>query len=718
MLAIFLNASLLFLVEPMVARLVLPSYGGSPQVWNACLLFFQVLLLAGYGYAHLSVRWMGANRQWWLHLPLLIISIALLAVRGLHAPAGPGEGQEPVISVLLTLTGLIGLPFFAISAGAPLIQRWFATTTDENAKDPYFLYAASNFGSMVALIAYPLIVEPKFGLHDQGQYWTIGLCALAGFIGACGLLLPRASANPEVITASTEVLIAKKKLTWVFLGAVPSSLLLGVTTYLSTNIAPVPLLWVVPLALYLITFTIAFSARSNIKSSSLARILPLGVTPLALILILESSEPLIPLSIVHLAVFFTAALMCHVRLNEDRPHPEHLTEFYFWIALGGVVGGLFNAIVSPLIFNTLAEYPLGLVLACLLRPARTLEGRTFGRLDAIIPVAVGLLVIATIQWARLQGMEPTPLRTMLCIGVPTIVCFLASDRPYRYALCLVALFLTASTMQVASDGSIILSERSFFGVHRVVTTNRGRYVRLVHGNTLHGVQDRQNPRTPLTYYTTSGPIGQVFQELTKDGKKPRVALVGLGVGSLAAYGVPGEQLDYFEIDPIVIKIATNPKYFSFVSGSKAKVSIIQGDARLSLAKVPSKTYHLIALDAFSSDAIPVHLLTEEAIKMDLDKLDDHGILCVHISNRYLDLAPVLANAARDLGMKAFIDEDSATPEEMAWGKRSSIWVALVRDKSDLDKRLQIDFTPTDPDPNLRPWTDDFSNVLSVFKPDK
>ncbi len=747
---IFLSAALLFLVEPMVARMILPVFGGSAQVWNSCLVFFQGILLLGYGYAHLSTKWLGPRHQWRLHLPLMVAAAAFLFFQGFKAPTTAVSTGDPSFPLLGLLASLIGLPFFVVSSGSSILQRWFASTNDKDAHNPYFLYSASNIGSLLALLAYPLLLEPKFGIHVQTRLWQFGLVGLIVAMGACAAALAFAGKGEiEVeVAQATPPPVTKDRLQWTLLAAIPSSLLLGVTTYLSTNIAPIPLLWVVPLSLYLLTFILAFARRPLIPTKWLARIVPLILTPLALAIILESSEPLLPLAIIHLLGFFAAGWMCHSKLNDSKPPADHLTEFYFWIAFGGVLGGIFNALIAPLIFKTLTEYPIGLVAACLVRPTpidaarraelitafreRYLEkgfspeeaeekamkkypSETFNRLDAIYPVVIGLVTLMIIVFVKLEGIVPSPVRTMGCIGLPAIACFLAVDRPIRFGLAIGALFLSTGAMHVATDGIVVASERSFFGVHRVTESDTHRFFRLTHGNTIHGLQDRQNPRTPLTYYYPNGPIGEAFKTFSGEDRKENVALVGLGVGSLAAYGEKGQHMDFFEIDPVVKTIATDPKYFSFVRDSKADVRIIMGDARLSLAEAPDHKYGMIVLDAFSSDAIPVHLLTEEAFKMYLQKLGHHGVICAHISNRYLDLSIVLGAIARDLGLKTVENDDGATDDEKALGKQPSKWVYLAKDTDDFNGLEDLG-SPISVEPTTPAWTDDFSNVLSVFRP--
>jgi hypothetical protein len=748
-LTLFLSSCLLFLIQPMVAKMILPTFGGAPAVWSASLVFFQGALLLGYGYAHLSTSKLGPRRQWLLHLPLMLVALVALPLStqtdffGSVQRMATEPGRNPALLVILALGALVGLPFFVVSAGAPILQRWFASTSDPAAKDPYFLYSASNLGSMLALLAYPFLLEPRLSLTDQSRFWTAGYIALLVAMALCAFALVRAkkaeTTETEEVEEEAPPTTWKQRGLWILLAAVPSSLLLGVTTYVTSNVAPIPLLWVVPLALYLLTFIFAFANRQIVTAKHLGRLLPLLVAPLAIVIVLESSSPLWPLATLHLVVFFVAAWMCHARLHATRPAPARLTEFYFWMSLGGVIGGAFNALLAPLLFNTLAEYPLALVLACILRPPilsrQPKEGSNpslYQRLSSVwnrrsldlgFAVATGLVAAVTVIIARngipalqVYPMGSGPLRTFLTLGLPAILCFLAIDRPLRFGLALGALFLVSNALHTSSDGKIAATERSFFGVHRVVLRQNDRFHNLVHGNTLHGIQDYKNPDRALTYYHRTGPIGQVFREFSGPKAKDHVALVGLGVGSLAAYGEEGRSMTFFEIDPTVLKVASDPRLFTFLSRSKARPEVVLGDARLTLARQPDGRFGIIVLDAFSSDAIPIHLLTKEAIQMYTKKLTPDGILAFHISNRYLDLEPVLAAAAKDFGMIALGQVDGPTSEEEDEGKTQSNWVLMARNRADFGKLVGRATQWSELEPTgIRVWTDDFSNVLSAFK---
>jgi spermidine synthase len=427
-----------------------------------------------------------------------------------------------------------------------------------------------------------------------------------------------------------------------------------------------------------------------------------------MIMILESSEPIGVILTIHGIAFTIAALMCHTRLAETKPPAENLTEFYLWLAIGGAVGGLFNAVVAPTIFSTIAEYPIAIIAACMLRPV--VADRGF-RVDLLVGVSM-LIATATIAIAARQlGMEATPLRTAVVIGIPVVVSFLFSNRAYRFAFSLGAVFLATHLTQVGTDDRILIADRSFFGVHRVLSSEDDRFHLLTHGTTVHGIQDRQNPEKPLAYYTANGPIGEV---LTRYAFRD-VGLVGLGVGSCAAFGKSGQKMTFFEVDPVVIKIAQDPNLFTFLEDSEAKVEIVQGDARLTLERRRDNEFQLLILDAFSSDSIPMHLLTREAFRLYLQKTTPDGIIALHISNRVLDLEPIIAKISESLGLVSLTLESAPNESQHANGMRPSIWMVIVRDRTHASKL--IGWRPSESLPDTPLWTDDYSNILSAYSAD-
>lgn len=762
---LFLGSSLLFLVQPMFAKMVLPLLGGTPAVWNTCMVFFQAALLGGYLYAHLSTKWLGVRKQALLHIVVLLVPLIVLPLAVPEGWSPPSEGN-PIWWLLLLLTVAIGLPFFVVSSSAPLLQKWFSATGHHSAHDPYFLYAASNLGSMLALLAYPVLVEPTLKLGEQSAWWSWGygglvvmtsLCVVALWMakrGAKDELPGSAPVAPKETTIVDGPLTWSRRLKWIALAAVPSSLMLGVTTYITTDIAVVPLLWIIPLALYLLTFILVFARRKIFSHRWMARIFPIAVIILLLVLLSEATRPVTLIVAGHLLAFFLAAMVCHGELARDRPPASHLTEFYLLMSVGGVLGGIFNALLAPALFISIAEYPIALVAACLLSPQYRLMFATSPEVskkdvilriskrlaDYIYPLLLGAAAIGLVLLANYIGgrrILSDPERLALIGGAPALLCFLFSERPIRFGLS-IGVVLFAGTLSTANHGQVFEAYRSFFAVHRVTRNYIWReldqswegFNLLYHGTTLHGRQliDFQTKKPTrsdmaLAYYHRKGPIGQVFEAYQGEGRFQNVGVVGLGGGGLLAYAQEGQRFTCFEIDPVVAKLANRKDIFTFLSdarGRGAEVEIILGDARLTLADIEDHSLDLLVLDAFSSDSIPVHLLTKEALKLYLTKLAEGGVIAFHISNRYLDLDPVMANLAAETGIQCFIQHDVAiSHEEMIMEYRlQSTWAIMARNTRDfapLDiPKMGSPWIAAEPDPSKRVWTDDYSNILSVF----
>jgi len=711
---IFLTASLLFVVQPMFAKMVLPLLGGSPAVWNTCLVFYQAALLAGYLYAHATTSWLGVRRQAALHVGLVLLPLLLLPI-GIPSGWTPPAAASPIPWLLALLAVAVGLPFFVVSTTSPLLQKWFAGTGHPSAGDPYFLYAASNLGSMLGLLGYPVLLEPRLRLAEQSRLWSGGYLLLLVFTLACAVLLWR-SPVPALADPSRERLTglaARRRLRWVLLALVPSSLMLSVTTFISADVEAIPLLWVIPLAIYLLTFVLVFARRPLVPHALVVRVLPIALLALVVVLVKRANQPLLLIMGLHLGVFFVAAMVCHGELARDRPPPAHLTEFYLWLSVGGVLGGVFNALVAPLVFDSVAEYPLTVVLACLLAPGARGGGRGQVVRDVALPVVTGGVTAGLIVGTEWAGPAAAPVGSLLALVVPAMLCFGFSRRPLRFGLGIGAILL-AGTLSTGEQGRVVATRRSFFGVNRVtLDATRGLHL-LIHGSTLHGAQslDPARRREPLGYYDPSGPIGQVFEAL---GDPPSVALVGLGAGALACYARPRDEWDFYEIDPLVESIARDPRYFTYLRDCLPDARVVLGDARLSLARA-GRRYDLIVLDAYSSDAIPVHLLTREALQMYLDRLAPVGVLAFHISNQHLDLEPVLADLARDASLAALIRGDDVTPAERARGKLASRWAVMARRPDDLGSLVtDARWAPPRAPAGGRVWTDDFSSVLGVLR---
>ena len=739
-LTLFVNAALLFAVQPMFSKMVLPLFGGTPSVWNTCMLFFQTALLGGYLYAHVTTRWLDVRKQSLLQLVLFALTFLTLPV-AVAAGWRPTGSTMPVWWLAALLAVSLGAPFFMLATGAPLLQRWFSESGHPSAENPYFLYAASNLGSMVALVSYPIVIEPKLRLEQQSHLWTatyvvlvalIGICALvtrrrirAGVLSATGLVSADATAaDMDALSAmplersrtDADRLTVRRRVRWVLLSFVPSSMLLAVTTYLATDVASIPLLWIVPLALYLLTFVIVFARKLVIIPHSYAVWLqPPFLLMLAGSIALMMQRSVTSLAPAHLLAFFLTALVCHGELAKDRPTVSHLTEFYLWLSVGGVLGGIFNVIVAPQLFNSVLEYPIAIVLAAALRPTLAKRRPIDRELDFILPAALCVVIVVAMR----LGFPPKgwgDKANVWVFAVYAIVVLGFQRHAIRFALGVAAIFVGAAIGR-GRDTTLLFQGRSFFGVYRVMAYPK--HHALQNGTTTHGGQSifPQFATEPLTYYHRDGPLGQSFAWLMRKTADRRVAIVGLGTGTIACYGHSNETWTFYEIDPLIERIAFNPKYFTYLRDCPPAKRIVLGDARLSLQQAPDSSYDFIILDAFSSDAIPVHLMTREALQLYLRKLAPGGAIAFHISNRYLRLEPVLAEIARDARVAGIIGiDESLTPTQVASFKMTSKWVVLARSAKDLKLLvLQKNWRVLAPKSDVGVWTDDFSNVFSVFR---
>lgn len=734
----FVAAFLLFLIQPMVGKMLLPHVGGAPAVWNSCMVFFQAALLAGYGYAHFISR-LTAWKQRILHLILVVLPVIVLPIAVEAKSLMPAVGDEyPVFTLLKVLALRVGLPFFVVATSAPLLQRWFSASGHPSASDPYFLYAASNLGSLLALAAYPSLVEPWLDLKQQGWIWAGGYGIFALLVVALASPLAASRSRSDLGTSPMTdrsatppaAVTLRRRLRWVLLAFVPSSLLLGVTAHISTDIAPIPLLWVAPLAIYLVTFVLAFSRRQWIPSRLVDRLLPIAVLVLALVFLTGATAlrglPVGVLLALHLLAFFVAALLAHGELARDRPGTNHLTEFYLWLSLGGVLGGVFNGLLAPIVFSRagLTEYPLALVLACLLRPRESQSRSATATVwDFVLPITLAGLTIGLIYLSGRLSIPEGPWRAAVMFGVPCVVAYMFVDRPVRFALGIAALLIAGA---LAPQQQLRRLERNFFGVLKVaeIQSESGRALVLFHGNTVHGEQslehvDGDGRHEPRTYYHRKGPIGAVCERWLADRPAgQRVGVIGLGAGSMAYYARPGDEWTFYEIDPAVARIAQSD--FDFLRECRGTLRpIVLGDARLRLRDERDGYFDLIVLDAFSSDAIPVHLLTREALAEYLRKLRPDGLLAFHVSNRYLNLPPIVArlteNQDRALVVRVWDDVENTQT-----GKSASQWLVIAASDESFGPLLRKRRGAASDDPfwqRVRPdrdtplWTDDFTNVL-------
>lgn len=711
-------ALLLFSIEPIVAKMLLPLLGGAPAIWTTCMLFFQTTLLVGYGYAHAMPAWMGLRRYALLHAVLVFAPLLVLPITFNEVPTAAWSSTNPVGSLLLLLSTRVGPPFFVLSTTAPLVQRWFFQASA--GKDPYFLQVASSVGSLVALAAYPLFLEPLIGLRAQGELWQAAYLLFAVLVASCALAVWRTPSAPASLAPSTEEAFCRQRiLRWLALAFVPSSLLYGVTTYLTTDIASIPLLWVVPLGLYLLTFALVFARTPPLSQRSMTRLVPLAVTFAALALIAEVTRPAWLVVLVHLTMFFLSCMVCHGALAQDRPSGDKLTAFYFFLSAGGVLGGVFNALVAPAIFAGLAEYPIAMVLVCICLPV----GVSSRRLYYAIPIGLCALVAALAFGGRLAPARAPGLAVAVVCGVPLLLNYAQSHRPLRFALGIAAI-LALGTAYVGARSPLLTRERSLFGVVTVTRDATGKFVELTNGNTLHGRQStvRERRREALGYYHPTGPLGSLFAAYDQRPAAHAVGVIGLGAGTMASYARAGSTWTFYELNPFVVRIAEDPKYFTYLADAfpephAGALTIVVGDARLRLRDAAAGVYGLLVVDAFSSDAIPVHLLTREAIALYFQKIAVHGMLALHVSNRYFDLKPVVLALARDAGLTARSNDDMDIDAALlAQGKSPSQWLVLAREDADVRALEALDprWAPLAAEAR-RAWTDDYSNLLSVWR---
>lgn len=740
--AVFLSAFLLFLVQPMTAKMILPMLGGTPAVWNTCMLFYQTVLLAGYGYVHVLNKKVAPRLQPPIHVALLIAPLVFLPI-GLPKGWAPPDQSNPIPWVFLILSVAIGLPFFALSTTAPLLQRWFSWTEHPSAKDPYFLYAASNAGSMLALLGYPLVIEPWLPLKAkevlaQTSLWSLGYAGLVVLIGWCAWIVHRSQGHRDsASTASAPAepgasspLPLKLLFRWVALACIPSSLLLGATTYITLNVAAIPLFWVVPLALYLLSFIIVFAKwpLANHRMMVIA-------LPVVLLLMVFDAMPQAPSLPDWLALLLPVigvamvAMVCHGELARTRPPTDQLTMFYLLMSVGGALGGLFNALIAPVVFTDIYEYELAMIGAAFLLPGldalkscKTNEptaGSQFERPAWLSETGwVAAVFAATVLTGGIiYSVQNIPtLFKVVLTSVPLVLSYATFRTPLRFGCVVSAVLIGAHVVGALYNDPVLYRTRTFFGV--LTVKNDNGIHRLKHGTTNHGMQN-MNPdhrRDSLSYFHPTNPYGQVFAAFSGERSKKNIAVTGLGIAALANYCETGQALTFYEIDPEVTAIAQNTILFTYYPDSQARgviIHTVHGDARLKMEEAENAFYDMIILDAFSSDAIPVHLLTREAIEMYLQKLAPGGALVVHVSNRYVALQPVLASLAEVLHLVGVKQQSDSDDRILKFG---SHLVVLGRAKEDLGP-LASDprWTPLERWPNVGIWTDDFSNVISVLK---
>lgn len=801
---LFVSATLLFACQPMIARMIVPLLGGAPAVWILCSLCFQALVLGGYFYAHVVGSRLRVRTQVLLQLVLVASAFLVLPVVVDEGLVESLTSKSRSLGLLVVLLRSVGLPFFVLSTTSPLLQRWYAELGET---DPYHLYAASNAGSMVALLGYPFAIEPFLALKEQSHLLHVAFAGYALLVVICAVAALRKRHPPRVegtpapagVTMSEDIAIEpgpssralvagvvgepdrrresprdpsarsapdseraargpqpvwRERLVWLALAFAPSSLLLGATEFITTDLASVPLLWVVPLALYLASFIVAFAKKQVVKPAVASRVLAFVATLVAISKVAEIHGPAWLIVGLHLVLLFVASVVCHRALALRRPHHTRLTEFYLLLSLGGVLGGAFNGLVAPVVFRDLMEYPIAIALVCLARMAIDKvpdESSATRTRDVAAGIGLAIMTFGLVKLGEHTSSSPK-VKVLWMYVLPVLVAFVWSKRPIRYALALGGILLV-STMHGGLTGNTIHTERGFFGVLKVRRDPTGDFLLLLSGSTLHGAQslDPASKRMPLTYYYPTGPVGDVLGPLPftlPKGAKVRsavtpapgapvapgapgapvaidaptvpprkVGVIGLGVGSLAAYARPGDAWTFFELNPRVVGVAQ--KYFSYLSDmpSGTLAEIETGDARLRLREGGSARFDILVLDAFSSDAIPVHLMTREAIAIYRRTLRPGGVLLAHISNRHVLLEPVLAALANDAQMFAIgRDELDIDLGEREAEKASSHWVCLSESMTVLAPILAKNeqWRPLPPPAHQKVWTDDFANVLAAM----
>ncbi len=663
---IFLSSFLLFLVQPLIARLILPWFGGSAAVWTTCMLFFQALLLAGYAYSHFLIRrFSGTRSEAVIHTALLAAAVAMLPISPAESWKPQGD-DEPISHILAVLAASVGLPYFLVASTSPLLQAWFARARP--GEDPYRLFAISNLASLIALVGYPFLIEPFLAARQQVGLWSWGFAAFALLCAALAWRTPRGPI-PSISQQDSSRVTGREVVFWLVLATTGSVLLLAVTNHLTQNVASVPLLWLAPLTLYLASFILTFEGRGWYRPELLWSFLLVWLVGMAWLLVDSDFHFNLPLQLgIFLPGLFLGCLFCHGELYRMRPAPRHLTAYYLIVSAGGALGGLLVAVVAPLAFDAYYELGIGMVV---------------------------LALLAALRFAKL-GLVPRLASLAVLLGVAGSATY-DGQRHYN---------------------DVLVSERGFYGVLRVKEYGspgeEGHLRRLVHGAIMHGEQYLHDERRTLTttYYTETSGIGAVIN--SRGERALRVGVIGLGTGTIAAYGRGGDVYRFYDIDPRVVEIARRD--FTYLADSKATLEIALGDARLTLEREAPQGFDVLAVDAFSSDAIPVHLITREALGVYLKHVKADGIVAFHVSNRFLDLIPVVARLAKEHGAHAVLVNDDPDDEDDSLRSKSD-WVLVARDPAALKKQAIVEAgaQPAEDRPEWRTWTDDYSNLIQILK---
>ncbi|MFP4598651.1 MAG: spermidine synthase [Persicimonas sp.] len=734
--ALFASAALIFTVEPLIGRLLLPRFGGTSVVWNTCLVFFQLGLLVGYGYAYLLTERVPLKAQIFVHLGLVAAAFFVLPV--VFPEGAPQEGGVAVGWLLGALALNAGLPFALLSASAPLFQSWFARTDHPDAADPYHLYAASNAGSLLALLAYPLLVEPTLALDTQGWVWTGGYAVFFGLVARIAHLAWRRK-GAGTVEADTRLQDQAPELRdwgrWLGWSALPSALLVSVTDYVTTDVAAVPLLWVVPLALYLLSFIVTFARTQIVPRQVFVALVPAALVPTAVVLLLDfAPESLAILLGPHLVAFFIVATVYHGELVAKRPSGRHSSAFYLAMAAGGVVGGAFSAFLAPLVFDSVAEYPLLLCAAVLVLPRLVDRSRSVKKaalVAGVISLALGFVILQEVHSEHLVLTTGMTLMAVLALAL-----WAAWRHPRAFGV-LFSVLLVAALVAESIYGRALVRERSYFGHYRVTEklTDDERLFILYHGSTIHGFQSAEADRRllPMGYYAPHSGVGKLLAQMGEralgdaylgdvylgsnpDVQQPAtVGVVGLGIGGLAAYAVDRPlEFTFFEIDPVVVDLARDERYFDYLARCGQQCQVQTGDGRIRLRDWEGPGFDLLVLDAYDSDSIPVHLLTREAVESYLERLNDGGVLAFHVTNRYFDLPPVVGRLCEELSLQCVEYTHTFSSEAMPDGRSHSTWVFAGRD-SELIEWLADRQQAKAPGADGPLWTDDFANIWGALE---
>lgn len=726
------SAFLLFGVQPIAGRMLLPVLGGVPGAWTACLLFFQCALLLGYGWGEALSRIESVRTRIALHLALVLVPLALLPpVPPNEASLGISPSTSPTLFALVFLGRSVGLPFFALSTTAPMLQSWLARTDHPASARPYFLYAASNVGSLGSLLAYPFVVEPLLGLSAQRMAFGVGYAFLVLLVAACGAIT---AARPRVAVAEaapSERPTNAMRASWVLFALVPSMLLSSVTTYLSLDLAPIPLLWVLPLAAYLGTFVVAFRKGGTEMPRIVSRIARLLGVVLVVATLVHANSPLWLLVLLHFAFFVLAALVAHGRLAKRAPAAAHLTEFYVWMAVGGALGTFLTSVVATHLLPDLWEYPLAIAAGCAVTTPWTSDdgGPRPTRADAGWSAGVLVLGLALIVAIDHSGLGELPFAPLLVFGPMAIVAYHTSTRSTRYGLALAAMVLVGTLY--SDHGTTLLDRRrGFFGILRVVEDPQHAFRYLLHGSTLHGSQaiaERERCE-PLAYYTRRGPLGRALAARREAFGSGDAALVGLGTGATACFAGAGEHWRFFEINQDVVDVAEDSRFFTFLRNARrtgADVTVEVADGRLGVAALAPASESLVILDAFNSDSVPIHLLTREAVALYLRVLRADGWLLLHCSNRTLDLTRVVAAIADAEGLSAVVNPDAAeiarqiavvsTDAGIPGSSGAPTWIVLAREAASLDALRVAGFVDLPGPRGAQAWTDERASLFEVIR---